>query len=131
MLHDTLTGVKHFVQPGRAAMEALIRLYVLESAGWLLGFCAVVMARVPAALRMAGTRPLVAGWMLQFGLMSLMTDYGGWVDRNGYFRAFTECYVVGCLVLGARPLPRWLTWSMCAGGTLAFAGAWVLTIGEK
>ncbi|HEY3847970.1 MAG TPA: hypothetical protein VGL95_12745 [Acetobacteraceae bacterium] len=131
MLRDTLIGAKQFVQPGRPVLDAVVRAYVLASAGWLLGFCAIVAVRVPVVLRMAGTGALAASWLPVFALMSLLTAGGPWVDRNAYFRAFTECYVVGCLVLGVRPPPRWLTWLMFAGGTLALLGAWVLSAGEK
>jgi hypothetical protein len=131
MLRDTLTGIKQFVQPGRPLLDAVARAYALESTGWLLGFCAVVAARLPVVLRMAGTGALAAGWLPEFALMSMMSAGGGWVDRTGYFRAFTECYIVGCLVLALRPVPRWLTRLMLAGGALAFLGVWVLTITEK
>jgi hypothetical protein len=131
MLRDTLTGVKQFVQPNRPLLDAVVRTYVLESAGCLLVFCASVAARVPAVLRMARIGALAAGWLPVITLMSLLTANGPWVDRNAYFRAFTECYVVGCLVLGARPPPRWLTCLMIAGGTLASLGAFVVTVGEK
>lgn len=130
MLHDTLTGVKRFA-PGRPFLDAALRAYVVGSAGWLLGFCAIVIARVPAVLRTAGSGALAAGWLPVFALMSLLTAGGPWVDRTAYFRAFTECYVVGCLVLGVRPAPRWLTWLMIAGGALALLGAWGMAIGEK
>jgi hypothetical protein len=82
-------------------------------------------------LRLAGAGALAAGWLPVIALMSLLTAGGPWVDRNAYFRAFTECYVVGCLVLGLRPPARWLVRLMLAGGTLALLGALVLTVGEK
>ena len=131
MLRDTLTGAKQFVQPNRAILDAAVRAYVVVSAGWLLGFCAVVAARTPVVLRLAGAGALAAGWLPVIALMSLLTAGGPWVDRNAYFRAFTECYVVGCLVLGLRPPARWLVRLMLAGGTLALLGALVLTVGEK
>jgi hypothetical protein len=131
MLRDTLTGANHLVQANRPAMDLAVRAYVLESAGWILGFCAIVAARLPAVLRMGDTRALAAGWLPQLVLMSMMTAQGGWVDRSGYFRTFTECYVVGCLVLAAQPMPRRLTRLMVAFGALAFLGAWVLTISKK
>jgi len=131
MLRDTLIGAKHFVQANRPGMDALVRVYVVESAAWLLAFCAVTATRIPFVLRLPNTGALAAGWLPIFALMSMMTADGGWVDRTGYFRAFTECYVVGCLIIAARPVPRWLTWLMLAGSGLAFLGAWVLTIGEK
>jgi len=74
---------------------------------------------------------LAAGWLPIVALMSLLTADGPWIDQTAFFRAFTECYVVGCLVLAVRPVPRWLTWLILAGGALAFLGAWVLTVGEK
>ncbi len=130
MLHDTLTGVRHYA-PGRSGLDALLRAYVLGSAGWLLGFCATVAARAPAVLRMASVGALAAGWLPILALMSMLAAGGPWVDRTAYFRAFTECYVVGCLVLGLRPVPRWLLWFLMAGGALAFFGAWGMAIAEK
>jgi len=131
VLRDTLIGAKHFVQPDRPTLDAVVRAYVVGSICWLLGFCAVVVARVPAVLRMGGTGALATGWLPALALMSLMTARGGWVDQTGYFRAFTECYVVGCLVLAVRPVPRWVAWIMLAGAALALLGAWVLAIGER
>ena len=129
MLRDTLTGVRRFA-PG-PGMNAAIGAYLLGSAAWLLGFCAIVAARTPVVLRVAGTGALAAGWLPIVALMSLLTADGPWIDQTAFFRAFTECYVVGCLVLAVRPVPRWLTWLILAGGALAFLGAWVLTVGEK
>lgn len=131
MLHDTLTGVKQFVQPNRPMLDAVVRTYVVVSAGWLMAFCVVVAVRTPIVLRMAGVGAVAAGWLPVFALMSLLTAGGPWVDRNAYFRAFTECYVLGCIVLGLRPPPRWLTRLLIAAGALALLGACVLTMSEK
>lgn len=129
MLRETLTGVRQFAPTH--GMDTAIRAYVFGSAVWLLGFCAVVAARTPVVLRMARTGALAAGWLPVFALMSMLTAAGPWIDQTAYFRAFTECYAVGCLVLAVRPAPRWLTRLMLAGAALALLGAWVLTVGEK
>ena len=95
------------------------------------GTCAIVAARISHVLRRTDTGALAAAWLLVLALMSLLTASGPWVDRNAYFRTFTECYVVGCLLLAVRPPPLWLTLLTLAGATGPYLGAWVLTIAEK
>jgi hypothetical protein len=127
MLRDVLAGAQHFA-PGRT-IDLGIRAYVVGSTLWLLAFCAVVATRVPSALRSAAAG-VAAGWVPLLLLMSLLSAGGSWINPAGYFRAFTECYVVGCLL----PMPvarRWVAWGLLAGAVVAFAGAWVLTVGEK
>jgi hypothetical protein len=35
--------------------------------------------------------------------MSLLTAEGAWIEPWGYLRAFSECYVVGCVLLALGP----------------------------
>jgi hypothetical protein len=54
---------------------------------------------------------LAAGWLLVLGLMSVLTAGGPWVEPAAYFRAFTECWLVGwCLVGVAGAWPRRFGW---------------------
>ena len=46
---------------------------------------------------------------------------------TAYFRAFTECYLIGCLIMTSRPAARWATQSMFAGCVLAWAGVWAIS----
>jgi hypothetical protein len=129
MLLDTLTGIRHFAPTHR--MDAAIRAYALGSAGWLLGFCALVAARTPRVVRMPEIGALAAGWLPVFALISLLTAGGPWIDQTAYFRAFTECFVVGCLVAAVRPVPRWSQWLFLVAEALMMIGAWGLAVGEK
>jgi hypothetical protein len=131
MLRETLDGTEQFVQPHRPFLDAVVRAYTMCCALWLVAFCGVVAARVPRVLRGAAAAPLAAGWLPMLVLMSLLTAGGPWVDRNAYFRAFTECYVLGCLILAAAPPRNWITFMLVAGATGPYLGAWVLTIAEK
>jgi hypothetical protein len=106
--------------------NAILRAIVLFTATGVLAFCVVVARCVPACVRRGGAlRGLVVSWVLIAGLMSLLTAGGPWVDPAGYFRAFTECYVVGCLLLGST---GWRTRHArsvaAAGGTIA-AAVWI------
>jgi hypothetical protein len=119
------------LQHGQPAIAAAIRLYDLGSVVWLLGVCAAMATRLPAALRLDGSAVTAAGWLPVAALMSLLTAGGPWIDANGFFRAFTECFVVGCFVLATRPPSRWLAAVMFAGESLALCGALVLSAGGR
>jgi hypothetical protein len=41
----------------------------------------------------------VFGWFSLLGLMSVLSGSGPWIDPIGFFRAFTECYVIGLFLL--------------------------------
>jgi hypothetical protein len=124
MLRDSLTGIRRYAPaPG---FDAEIRTYTIASTCWLLSFCAVVAARLPAALRMAGAGALAAGWLPVIGLMSTLTANGPWIESTAYFRAFTECYLVGSLIPAARPTPGWRSWVLVAGGVAVWLVAWFL-----
>lgn len=92
--------------PGRlahpgAALEALMTAAACVG---LLGFLAVV---APVAARRARTDGVSAGWLLVAALMLCLSAGGPWIDATAFFRAFTECWVVGWLVLAEAGLvPR-------------------------
>jgi len=129
MLRDTIFGGRVFVLAH--GLNIAITTYVAGSAIWLLSVCAIVTARTPAVLKQPAVGALAAGWLPLAALMSLLTAGGPWIDPTGYFRAFTECYVVGCLVLGVRPMPKWLRWTLIAGAAVSLICAWVLAVGER
>jgi len=126
MLRDMLAGVRQLSPIHR--LDFALRAFGLGGAVWLLGFSAMVLARVPAALRDAGRGHWPgAGWPGRAHVDPL-TAGGPWIEPTAYFRAFTECYVVGCLLLALRPMPRWLAATGFAGGALALIGAWGLSV---
>jgi hypothetical protein len=94
------------------ARNDVIRAIVLLTAPALLVFCAAVTTRIRAALAQGRLGGIPLGWVLTAALMSLLTANGPWVEPEAYFRAFTECYVVGWLVL--------------AGGGFSAARLWVI-----
>jgi hypothetical protein len=99
MLFDCITGARPWAST--PLKNAILRAIVLFTATGVVAFCASVARCVPAALRRGGALTgLVVSWLMIAVLMSLLKASGPWVDPAGYFRAFTECYVVGCLVLG-------------------------------
>ncbi len=101
-----------------------LRAYVLASAVPLLAFCSVVLARLPGCLRRGEIAVVATAWLPAAALMTLLTAGGPWVDPDAYLRAFTECFVVGCLVLGlSRSAVRlgWLRWAGILEAGLAWA----------
>ena len=87
-------------------VNSLARIFVVLTSCGLFGFCVAVALRLPRLLRRFDTAGLALGWALTLGLMSLLTADSPWLDPHGYFRAFTETYVVGCLLLAlSSPAP--------------------------
>lgn len=106
-----------------------MRAIVLATSLAILAFCGFVLLMLRFAFQGAeGLRPLAAGWLLTFALMSLLTAEGPWVDPIAYTRAFTECYVVGCLVVAG------CFWSTSRPVLLAGAGmlaaVWLICIAQ-
>ena len=77
----------------------LARIFVVATTGALFAFCLAVARRLPRLIRRSDTAGLALGWALTLFLMSLLTADQSWLDPHGYFRAFTETYVLGCLLL--------------------------------
>jgi hypothetical protein len=124
MLHETLSGLRRFSSIPELDMG--LRAFALGGAAWLLGFIAIIVTRIPAALRQPVAGALAAGWLPVVALMSTLTARGPWIEPTAYFRAFTECYIVGCLILGLRA-PRLVGGITLIGGAVAFVGAWGLS----
>ena len=116
MLTANLNGTRIWtIDPTR---DLVIRTYVILTTCGLLGFCLAVAMRIPRLTRVPELRGLVVGWLLVVVLMSMLTAEGPWIAPLGYFRAFTECWVIGCLLLAHGPPNR----------TAAKSIIWVTTI---
>ncbi len=83
----------------------------------------MVATRIRATLSSRGDlAPLGVSWLLIIGLMTLLTS--SWIDPTAYFRAFSECYVVGCLILGAAGLPVGSGRAVLAPGVVMLLSSW-------
>jgi hypothetical protein len=76
---------------------AVLRAYAFVSIAFLVAFSALTASRFSS-----GRKALVAAWLPPVALMSVLGVNGPWIEPIGFFRAFTECWVVGCLLLDAR-----------------------------
>ncbi len=123
---------------GVSARMRWLDAYALATALTLLGFS---IATATAAWRLsrhsARDAAICIGWACMLALMSLLSASGPWVEPTATFRAFSECWVVGWLILAAAPsrpatlaLPvivplALMNWSLCI---LQLQGG-VLTLG--
>jgi hypothetical protein len=115
MLWECVTGGR--LWGSTPLKDAALRGIVLLTAVPLLRFCGLVATRVPAALRDRRWAGLTLGWVFTAAAMSLLTARGPWVDPIAYLRAFTECFVIGGVVLFASGfVPRW-QWIILAGAS--------------
>jgi hypothetical protein len=124
MLVDCVTGGRLWAST--PAKDLVLRAIVLLTAPAILVFCVAVAMRIGRAWRSPGRlAALCLSWCLIAALMSLLSEQGPWIDPDAYLRAFTECFVIGCLVLGlAGPsgAPGLRSW---VGGAGLFAICWV------
>ena len=86
-------------------LNLLARIFVVATTCALFGFCIAVALRLPRLMRRSDTAGIALGWGLTLCLMSLLTADQSWLDPHGYLRAFSETYVVGCVLL-AMSLPQ-------------------------
>lgn len=86
----------HYV-PFGGLKGAVLRGYALVASAGLVAFSIQVVSRVRAA-----PKALVAAWVPTVALMSILTADGPWVEPIAFLRAFTECWVVGCLLLDQK-----------------------------
>ncbi len=86
----------HYVIP-TGIKGLVLRAYAFASIAFLVAFSALTASRF-----VSGRKALVAAWLPLVALMSILGVNGPWVEPIGFFRAFTECWVVGCLLLDAR-----------------------------
>ncbi len=76
---------------------AVMRGFALLSALALVAFCALVVSRIPR-----GNKALAAAWLPILALMSILSAQGPWIEPIAFLRTFTECWVIGCLLLDDR-----------------------------
>jgi hypothetical protein len=101
MLRACLDGSRVYnTDPGA---NLTTRGFVLLTTCLLIAFCIMVAVRLPRLLRLPGLAGFAIGWVLLAGLMSLLTATGPLVEPMSYFRAFSECWVIGCLLLAQGP----------------------------
>ena len=88
--------------------DLTMRATVLAGIGTISWFCVVTAGAVWRALQNRADAALAAGWLAVFALMTVLTANGPFIDSTAYFRAFTECWVLGWILLGAGQtrLPR-------------------------
>jgi len=108
--------------------DAAMRAFVLAGAASLLAFCVFVATRLPPLLRDPDRRGLAFGWIAMASVMALMSADGPWIDSTAYFRAFTETFALGCLILGLRREPITAAVAVIPLAVGLFAGAWGLTL---
>jgi hypothetical protein len=107
--------------------DLVTRTFVILTTCGLIAFCIAVALRIPRFIRFPGMVGLVIGWLLLLALMSLLTAAGPLVEPLSYFRAFTECWVVGCLLLANGPPHRTASRSMTWVTTFAAVGTnWII-----
>ncbi len=104
MLADRIAAV---ADGGGSIHTAVGRSVNLVATFGLAGFCCLVAVRLRGAMRRGGDAVAIAtGWLPVAMLMSLLrAGDGPWVTPTEYGRAFSECWVVGCLVLGLNGAP--------------------------
>jgi hypothetical protein len=102
-----------------------LRAYALAALALLAIFCTTVALRLRTAFRMPAIAPLAAGWLPLIALMTMLNT--AWVQTS-FLRAFSECFVVGCLIVASRPPPQWLGQALVIGCAIAAAGSWVICV---
>lgn len=87
---------------GRPAALAVLGVAAVTSAG----FVVLVASHLPTAVRHRSIAPVTLAWSSLAILMALLTAGGPWTDAVAIFRAFTECFVLGIVVLGMARTDR-------------------------
>lgn len=104
------------------------RVFVVLTTCGLIAFCVAVARRIPRLIRRPEWAGLATGWLLVLALMSLLTAGGPWIEPLSGFRAFTECWVVGCLLLAHGPpycmSSRLWTWAIVFAAVDTNWGIW-------
>jgi hypothetical protein len=91
-----LLGIYQAVSAAFVEPKLANALYAVAGIGFIVVFSGVVAEANLGRWR----EPLVMGWILLLGLMSVLSGRTGpWVEPIAYFRAFSECYVVGLFLL--------------------------------
>jgi hypothetical protein len=92
--------------------DLTMRATMLVGIGTISVFCVGATRAAWRALQDRASAALAAGWLLVLALMSVLTANGPFIDSTAYFRAFTECWILGWILLGTAsirlPRPAWM-----------------------
>jgi hypothetical protein len=92
--------------PFVGAVQALLAARGLSRYGelFIIGVCAlgVYVSAITVLRDRVDKWSLVATWLPILALMSLLSARGPWIDSTAFFRGFTECYVVACLLIATK-----------------------------
>lgn len=95
-----------FFTPGIGGNARLMAVYVAATAACIIAFSVWVATYLPALMRRGEAEAaLGAGWLCMVALIFTLSARGPWIDPTAIFRAFSECGVIGWLILlrsGAR-----------------------------
>lgn len=105
MLRATLDGSRHW--NADPAGDFITRVYVVLTTLGLLAFGVLVLLRLARLRHRTELHGIALGWVMTAGLMSLLTASSPLIEPLSYFRALTEFWLVGCLLLAHAP-PTWL-----------------------
>ncbi|HTZ69612.1 MAG TPA: hypothetical protein VMB71_03090, partial [Acetobacteraceae bacterium] len=114
-------GLAHVPRSRAARPMTLLAISVL------LWFCWHGVLGAARLLRNDRAAGLAAGWLLILALMSTLTANGPWIELSAFLRAFSECWILGWVLLGMSRAGvrewRWValpgvplfvyTWSLC------------------
>jgi len=102
-----------------------VRGYALAALALLVIFCGMVTLRLKTAFRTAAIAPLAAGWLPLAALMTMLAT--AWVQTS-FLRAFSECFIIGCLIIASQPPPQWIGRALVSGCAFAAAGSWAICV---
>jgi hypothetical protein len=97
--------------------NGVMRMFALVTIGGLVVFGGVVAASARRLWPRTEARGLVFGWLLTAGLMACLRL----VEPVGYLRAFSEYWVVGCLLIALAPPGRALARPLTAAAAVLAA----------
>jgi hypothetical protein len=96
--------------------DLAMRMTMLAGVAILSLFGVSGMLAAGRAARTPRHAGIAVGWLLTLALMSVLTANGPLIDPTAYLRAFTECWVVGWVLLGltgaTMPMPRLVSASL-------------------
>jgi hypothetical protein len=80
--------------------DMVMRVYMLAGIALITLFCCSGVRASVRGVRQTQQLGVALGWLLTLALMSVLTANGPWIDPTAFLRAFTECWVVGWILLG-------------------------------
>jgi hypothetical protein len=124
MLADCITGARTWA--ARPSANLAVRGIVLVTTGGLIAFCCVTASRLrPLLVRDSLLKPLGVSWALLAIMLAFLKASGPWIEPAGYLRAFSECYVTGCLVLASSGSTLLQSRMVASAGLAVVAVSWV------